>query len=80
MHRQQGRNGGLVETRLIRFAGAAAAVFAWMVFASAGWCWIQFADRLLELPGMAGAIQEWTHELMSPDSIARRQMIRTMRG
>ena len=80
MQRRMGWNGEFAETRLFRFAGAAAAVLVWMVFTTAGWCWIQFAERLLELPGMAGAIKEWTHELLSPDSIARRQMIRTRRG
>ncbi len=76
--REQGRESA--ETRLYRFAGATAAVLARMVFASAGWCWIQVAERLLELPGMSVAILEWTSELLSPDSIARRVMNRTLRG
>lgn len=80
MHWQTDSNGDFAETRLYRFAGATAAVCVWMIFASAGWSWLQIVERLLELPGMGGAIQEWTGELLSPDSIARRAFIRTMRG
>ena len=80
MHRHWEPNGDFAETRLYRFAGAAAAVFVWMVFASAGWSWFQLGQRLLDFPGLAAAILEWTTEIFSPDSIARRAMYRTIRG
>ena len=76
----RGTNGDFAEARLYRFAGAAAAMLVWVAFASAGWWWLQFAERLLELPAVGGVILDWTNELMSPDSIARRAMNRTMRG
>ncbi len=68
------------ETRLYRFAGAAAAVLAWAALASAGWCWIQFAERLMELPAYGAAVLEWSNELLTPDSVARRMLVRTTRG
>ncbi len=80
MYRHRGTDGDFDETRLHRFIGAVAAVIVWMCFASVGWCWVQFIERLIELPGVAGAILEWSNELLSPDSIARRAMTRTMRG
>ncbi len=78
MHWQRLPGSLIAESRLIRLAGVAAAMLVWIAFA--GWCWIQFAERLLELPGLGRAAMEWTSELLTPDSIARRAMIRSIRG
>lgn len=80
MHWRTGSGGDFAETRLYRFAGTVVAVIVWMVFATAGWCWVQFVERLIELPGVASAVLEWSNELLSPDSIARRAMNRINRG
>ena len=80
MHWQRRLGGEFGETRLYRFAGATAAVVAWAVLAGAGWSWIQLVERLLELPALGGAVLEWSNELLTPDGIARRMLLRTMRG
>ena len=65
---------------LRRLVVVAAATAAWIVIAVAGWKWIQFADRVLELPGLRVAVHDWAVELFSPDGVMRRAVKRTTRG
>ena len=63
-----------------RLAVLAAALAACVVVAIAGLSWVQFAERMLELPGLRFAFDEWATELMNPDSVMRRAIKRTTRG
>ena len=66
------------DTGFWRFTAAAA--IALIGIALAGWCWLQFADRLLELVALDGANRALANELLSPDALMRRVMLRTMRS
>lgn len=48
--------------------------------AVAGWSWIQFAERLMDVPGLLSAALNGMTEFASPDGIARRVMYRSIRG
>lgn len=73
-------NSNTREAARARLAVVAAAIAAGLVIAMAGWSWIQFAERVLELPGLRIAFHEWATELMSPDGLMRRAIRRTTRG
>ena len=65
---------------LVRLAVLSGAIAAWVVIAIAGWNWIQFADRVLDLPGLRVSLNDWATEFLNPDGVMRRAIRRTTRG